>query len=84
MNWDDVISVTIYLVVLAAICAGGFLAYKSITASGVVEYCYVEQVQDEFLLKGAIDWRDDRTIFRGGTIDEALHMKGRLPVCKGR
>ena len=83
MDWDSVISVTIYLVVLAALGGVGFLAYKSITASGVVEYCYVEQVNDKFYLKGAIEWRDDRTIFKGDTIEEVLHMKGRLPVCKG-
>ena len=64
--------------VVAVVGLIGYMTVKSVTASGEVNYCYVESHQTMrpsdmyYTLEGNRDWRTDRTMARFQRFEEAV------------
>jgi hypothetical protein len=59
----------------------GWMLLSASRASGKIDMCYVRTYGDEFQIIGRIDWRDDITLDRSKTLEEALaHLPKVCPV----
>jgi hypothetical protein len=62
---------------------GGWITFKSISATGQVDACYIDPYRDQgsnlrFMLKGDVDWAKDKTYGDFPNIEEAKTLAAKL------